>query len=182
MPRQLRVLLVCLGILLSGLTLNHCTMPNKESLPARMERLNAKYKLRSYYFDAECLYDEGDLARITQECLHELLPEEAFTVEEAATGNNGAAVATVYYQGKEVGSISSEGGDYLPDDFYQEVEELPERIGSISRIYMLNPRLFGQDGCYVSGSHENLLAAKKEGLPLVLPDQNYLDEDLSEFE
>ena len=182
MPGQLRVLLVRLGILLSGLTNSQCTMPSKEVLPTRMEELSNKYKLRSYYFDAECLYAGGDLARITQECLNELLPEEDFLVKEASVGTNGAAVATIYYKGREAGTISSEGGDYLPDDFYQEVEELPERIGSGSRIYMLNPRLFGQDGCYVASSRENMLAAKREGLPLVLPGQNFLEEDLSEFE
>ncbi|GAA4368384.1 hypothetical protein GCM10023185_41110 [Hymenobacter saemangeumensis] len=159
---------------------------NKEPLDARIARLSKKYDLRIHYFDAECLYDEGDLAATLLEFLTELLPDEKFSVIESMSPNRQQVIARVSYQGEVIEEvISNVGGDYLPESFYQALDSIPVRAGSKREIWAVNPRLYGQDGCFLSGTAQNLLAARQEGLPLLLPTESVDDmmrADISEFE
>lgn len=157
-----------------------------ETLDARIERLSNKYHLHSHSFDAECLYEKGDLSSTMREFLSELLPEEEFSITETLSEDSKQYVAKIDFNQKEVGVVASNiGGDYLPDSFYSTLEEIPIIIGSSKRICMINPRLFGQEGCYISGTEKDLLAAKKDGLPLVFSHESVEDmmkADISEFE
>ncbi|MBC6613101.1 hypothetical protein H8B15_19415 [Hymenobacter sp. BT507] len=188
MLKQMLLLAVCLGILLScqSQEVKGNMSDHKEKLDARIERLSKKYDLRVHYFDAECLYDEGDLALTLSEFLTKLLPEQQFRVTESLTPNKQQVIAQVFYQDTIVGEVTSEvGGDYLPDSFYTALDSIPARAKSKREMWMVNPRLYGQDGCYISGTTRNLMAARQEGLPLLLPTEttdDMMKADISDFE
>ncbi|UOQ53212.1 hypothetical protein [Hymenobacter cellulosivorans] len=158
----------------------------REVLDARTRRLSKKYDLRTHYFDAECLYEDGDLALTLSEFLTKLLPEQKFRVIESLTPDQQQILVQVFYHDTLVAKVTSEfGGDYLPDSFYAALDSIPVRAQSKREMWMMNPRLYGQDGCYVSGTAQNLLAARQEGLPLLLPTETtdyMLEADISEFE
>ncbi len=188
MPRQLLLLAAGLGILLScqGEPPKKSATPEKEPLDVRIDRLSRKYDLRVHYFDAECLYERGDLAAALSEFLTKLLPEQKFKFTESLSLNRQQVIARVSYRDKLVGTVvSNVGGDYLPDSFYAALDSIPSRAGSKREIWVVNPRLYGQDGCFVSGTVQSLLAAKREGLPLLLPTEGIeemMRADISEFE
>jgi hypothetical protein len=188
LPKYLLVIVMCLGSFISctDKQTEKAMSSEKETLDARIQRLGKKYDLHAHYFDAECLYEPGDLAATTDEFLAELLPTDRFEVKETLSDNGKQYIATVYHAGKVVGIITADvGGDYLPDQFYSVVEAIPERMNHSRRIYMINPLLFGQDGCFVSGTEKNLLQARHDGLPVVLPEdgmEEWKKADLSEFE
>jgi hypothetical protein len=186
MPKQLLVLVICLGMLLSCNRKRPEMQQPKEHLSDRIERLGRKYQLQVHYFDAECLYDDGDLAATLSAFLTTLLPGEEFHIVEVPSADGQQVLARVSYCGREIGTVySNAGGDYLPGSFYEVLEAIPAQIGSSRCICMVNPRLFGQDGCYVSGTLHHLQQARHDGLPLVLPDEapdEWQKADLSEFE
>jgi hypothetical protein len=177
-----------LGILYSCqiITYKENMTSNKEALDARIARLGKKYDLRIHCFDAECLYNEGDLAATVLEFLTELLPDEKFSVVELLSPNRQQVIARVSYQGEVIEEVvSNVGGDYLPESFYEALDSIPARAGSKREIWVVNPRLYGQDGCFLSGTAQNLLAARQEGLPLLMPTESIDDmmqADISEFE
>ncbi len=150
-----------------------------------IERLAKKHKLQTHYFDTECLYEEGDLSAAIIEFLTKLLPNEKFRIAESLSNNGSRYVAQIFHTEKKVGEVVADvGADYLPENFFAVLEAMPTAIGSENKIYMANPRLFGQEACYVSGKEEDLMSARGDGLPLVLPTETMDDimaADISRF-
>ena len=157
--------------------------PPKETLSQRVKRLSEKYHLLQGGFDSECINQKGDLTKLILQILSELLPEEKFAISETISKDGTQYIADVKHSsGTSIQLFADTHTDYLPEGFNFLLESIPVKIGSEKRFYMINPLLMGQDVWYFSGTEKNLMDSRKEGLPLILSGENFMDMDVSEFE
>lgn len=156
--------------------------PPKESLEERANRLSKKYQLTQSDFDAECINGKGDLTKVVQSTLADLLPDEHFVITESVTSDSQRYMATVSYQGKKLVDVYADTyADFLPEDFWQRFEAIPVAMNSSKRFYFINPILLGQVFWCICGTEDNVKAAKADGLPVVLPGEDFMEADVSEF-
>jgi len=157
--------------------------PPKETLSQRAERLSERYHLFQGGFDSECINRKGDLTKVISQILSELLPEEKFTISETVSNDGRQYVADVTHSsGTTIKLFADTFADYLPEGFSVLLESIPMRIGSQKRFYMMNPRLMGQEVWYFSGDQKQIEQARKEGLPLIASEEDFMEMDISEFE
>jgi len=153
----------------------------KKDLPKEIQRLKEKYSLTDCGFDAECIYQLGDLSELLKTSLNKLLPDIELSILEQL--KNGRYAATIVHNGVFIIEIyADKDADWLPDDFWEIFDSIPNRLGLQRLFCSINPRLTGQATWYLCGTKEQVENAKKEELPIVLHGENIFEMDLSEYE
>ena len=153
----------------------------KKDLSKEIQRLKEKYNLTDFGFDAECIYQLGDLSELLKNSLKRLLPDIELGIEEQL--KNGRYVATIIHNGDFIVEIyANNDSDWLPDDFWELFDSIPNRLGLRRFFCSINPQLTGQTIWYLCGTNEQINSAKRDGLPIVLPGENIFEMDLSEYE
>jgi hypothetical protein len=142
-----------------------------------IERIQQKYALVDFNIDAECIYKLGDLSEVLTKVLTIALPEKAIQIVEHLANDEQTYIATLSTSEAELTIKADTYSDWLPDYFWELLEEIPIVFNSAKRFYSINPAigLTGQDAWYFCGREDQLQAARQEGLPLLFPGENYLD-------
>jgi hypothetical protein len=142
-----------------------------------IERIQQKYALLDFNIDAECIYKLGDLSEVLNQVLTSTLPEKAIQLVERLADDEQTYIATLSTPEAELLITADTHSDWLPEYFWNALEEIPIVFNSPKRFYSINPAigLTGQDAWYFCGTEGQLQAARREGLPLLFPGENYLD-------
>lgn len=157
--------------------------PKKESLSDLSARLKSQFAITETSFDAECIYKQGDLSALLTKALADLLPTEAFDISEKHSVEKEAFIATIKHNGNILLDIRADDyADFLPDDFSDLFESIPALSNTGKLFCLVNPKLSGQVFWYYCGTMEILTKCKAEGLPIILPNEDWLNMDLSQFE
>jgi hypothetical protein len=146
-------------------------------LHQEIERIQQKYGLLDFNIDAECIYKFGDLSEDLGKVLTTALPEKAIQLVERLADDEQTYIATLSTPKAELIITADTHSDWLPEYFWQALEEIPIVFNSSKRFYSINPAigLMGLDAWCFCGTEDQLQAARREGLPLLLPGENYLD-------
>ncbi|NOS92614.1 MAG: hypothetical protein HOP30_11870 [Cyclobacteriaceae bacterium] len=153
----------------------------KKDLSKEVQRLKEKYNLTDCGFDAECIYQLGDLSELLKNSLKKLLPDIELGVEEQL--KNGRYAATIVHNGDFIIEVhADQDSDWLPEDFWELFDSIPNKLGLWRLFCSINPQLTGQATWYLCGTNEQLDNAKKDGLPIVFRGENIFEMDLSEYE
>lgn len=129
-----------------------------------------RFALTDCSFDSECIYNKGDLREVIQNILHELLPEETFEIREERDDDD-RFTADVFYKNELLITLWADtDSDYLPEEFFEYLEEIPVLMNNGKRFYAISSEHLGQDAWYFCGTKTNLDAAMEAGLPLVVQD------------
>jgi hypothetical protein len=146
-------------------------------LNAEINRIQQKYGLVDFNIDSECIYQLGDLSQVLQEVVFHTLPEKGIQIVERLSDDKQTYFATLSNAEAQLVLRADTHSDYLPDEFWEELESIPAAFGSSKRFYSINPAigLTGQDAWYFCGTQEQLRAARQEGLPLIFPGEDYRD-------
>lgn len=153
----------------------------KKDLSEEVQKCKEKYNLTDCGFDAECIYQLGDLADLLKDALQKLLPDIDFSIAEQL--KNGRYAAAISNNGIEIIEIYADtNSDWLPDDFWELFDSIPGRLGLQRLFCVINPQLTGQASWYLCGKSEDLMHAKNDGLPIVFRHENIFEADLSDYE
>jgi hypothetical protein len=146
-------------------------------LAQNIPRLQADYSLLDVNFDTECLYDLGDLSALLRRIVDECLPELPLRIQEKLSADKTEFVATVATDKASVVFTAPVDDDWLPDQFFEQLESLPAAFGSDKKFYSINPAigLTGQEAWYFCGTETQLVAARQAGLPLVFPGEDFME-------
>ena len=141
----------------------------------QIELLKVKYNLWDYNFDSECIYNDGDLTEVIKPVIDNCFPDFGILITETISEDNQKYIAELSNKKASMRIYANTFTDFLPDEFYGLLESIPLVFGSDKRLYQINPAIgiTGQDAWYFCGTHENLSAARKEGLPLVFPGEDF---------
>lgn len=133
-----------------------------------VEAWKQQFSLTDCSFDTECIVNKGDLSDILHHILQELLPGETFEITEERDDED-RFKADVYYKNELLITLWADtDSDYLPEEFFEDLEEIPVLMKSGKRFYAISSEYLGQDAWYFCGTKTNLDAAVAAGLPLVM--------------
>ena len=153
-----------------------------ELLSEKVARLKEKYNLTDCGIDIECIYQKGDLSNVLKKSLCLLLPDRDVEISEALSANNEQYIATIYSGGQMVINIYADTyADFLPDTFSYSFEEIPDLLKTGKKFCLINPMITGQAMWYICGFLQDLKNAKFDGLPVILPGEDFLSQDVSEY-
>jgi hypothetical protein len=148
-----------------------------DELAKDIPRIVAKYQLIDIDFDTECIYELGDLSSLLTRIVDLILSEEGIQIEEEISADGKHFIATLSNQKSSIVFTTNADSDWLSDEFFSSLEELSNAFGSDKKLYSINPAigLTGQEAWYFYGTEEQLRSARKEGLPLVFPEEDFLE-------
>ncbi|MBN9381498.1 MAG: hypothetical protein J0H74_12075 [Chitinophagaceae bacterium] len=155
---------------------------DKEPFDQKVKRLQEQFDLTDFSLDVECIHQAGDLSDLVQNALTRLLPEVPVQIAETVSTDGRRYIATVSSHGLPVGELYADThADFLPDDFLALFEALPEQLATVKRFYLINPKLTGQVAWYFCGLPANMQQAQTAGLPVVLPGDDWLYQEVGEY-
>lgn len=108
-------------------------------LAHHIPQIQAEYALLDVSFDTEYLYDLGDLSALLGRIVHECLPELPLRIQEELSADKTEYVATLTTDKASVVFTAPIDDDWLPDQFFEQLESLPAAFGSDKKLYSLNP-------------------------------------------
>lgn len=148
-----------------------------DELAKDIPRIKRKHELRDVGFDTECIYDLGDLSALLRMIMAEIYPEKVFQLHEELSPDKQYFVATLSTPDTAVVFRTHANDDWLADQFFEELENLPAALGTDEKLYSINPAvsLTGQEAWYFCGTETQLIAARKDGLPLVFPGEDIME-------
>ncbi len=138
-----------------------------------------KYNLIDFGFDTEYIYDKGDLSNLLKYIIDKTLPENEISIIEDISADGKRYIATLTEGDQTLQVFADTDTDWLPDDFFEQLEQLPLVFKTGKLYYSINPAigLTGQDAWYFCGTEDDLKKARKSGIPLIYP-----GEDITETE
>ena len=153
-----------------------------KTLSGKVSELSTKYHLTECSIDVECIYQMGDLSEVLKESLSALLPDTNIEISEALSEDNDRYVATLSHEGRKIIDIFADThADFLPDSFSMSFESIPALLGTTRLFCLINPTITGQLMWYICGLPQDLESAKSDGLPIILPGEDFMAQDVSEY-
>jgi hypothetical protein len=148
-----------------------------DELAKDIPRIQQAHGLRDFGFDTECIYELGDLSRLVIYVVGETFPEKTIHLHEELSADKKYFIATLTTPDATILFRTHTASDWLSDEFFEALEALPAALGSEDKFYSINPAvgLTGQEAWYFCGPEAQLKAARQEGLPLVFPDENFME-------
>jgi hypothetical protein len=140
----------------------------------KITELKSKYNLTDFTFDAECIYDKGDLSHLIQSIINTTLSGYGIIITEELSEDGQQYIVTLSTRARQMRIVADTFSDWLPDTFFMEMESIPLFFETGLCYYSINPAigLTGQEAWYFCGTETDLKAARREGLPLIYPGEN----------
>jgi hypothetical protein len=143
---------------------------------SNIPELAKKYHLVEFKFDTECIHDKGDLSYLLRHIIDVTIPELGISIIEEMSVDRTRYVATLSNRELSMQVFADTASDWLPDDFFMQLELIPVFFKS-SKIYCsINPVVstvvVGQDAWYFCGTEDDLRAARENGMPIVFPGED----------
>ncbi|RZK14382.1 MAG: hypothetical protein EOO43_16420, partial [Flavobacterium sp.] len=110
-----------------------------EKLQQEIQQLTIKHNLKDFNFDAECIYNEGDLSGLLKEIIDKSLPELHLKISERISEDGQQYIATISNQDTSMEITADTYSDWLPDHFFMQIEGIPKHFGSNKIYVMINP-------------------------------------------
>ncbi|MCI1186940.1 hypothetical protein MON38_05875 [Hymenobacter sp. DH14] len=150
-----------------------------DELAKDIPRILQQHGLRDVGFDTECIYDLGDLSTLLRMIMSEIYPDKPIQLHEELSPDKQYFVATLTTSDAVVVFRTHANDDWLADQFFEALENLPTALGSGEKLYSINPAvgLTGQEAWYFCGTEAQLVAARQAGLPLVFPGEDFMETD-----
>ena len=143
-------------------------------LTKKIPILKNKYHLKEIHFLTDNIYKASDFKNLLQQITDTILSEKKITVSVSMSADSLYYLATLSNNDTTVVFSANAKSPVLPDNFFPALEKLPQAFSATTRLYNVNPviGITGQDAWYFCGEESVLLQAKKEGMPLVGPNEN----------
>lgn len=145
-----------------------------QKIRAKIPILKSEYNLKDIGFDTECIYEEGNLSELLKRITDVLIPEHNVNIRESISEDGSYYTAIVSVSSANIEFRTQCDSDWLSDEFFEQLENLPKVLKTDKVLYSINPLigLTGQEAWYFYGTTENLKSARKAGLPIIFPGED----------
>jgi hypothetical protein len=141
-------------------------------LTKKIQHLRDKYHLREAHFETDKVNSASDFQKLLQQIVLNILPEKQ--IEVTVTADSAKYTATLTSADTTMLLYAEANNPILPDSFFPAFEKIGNTFSRTLRLYSVNPviGIIAQDAWYFCADETTLLQARKEGMPIIAPNEN----------